>query len=552
MEPPERMEPVEPINILLVDDRPSNLIALKAILERPEYNLVLAASGEEALKWVLREEFALILMDVAMPRLDGLETAMMLKGRQRSRHIPILFVTASVHDVESVTRAYQSGAVDYLHKPVEPYLVKAKVEVFVELFRQRREIERQAALLRESAIREQEYELRRREAERWRYLDEASSRLLVSLDADVTLKALGEITVPRLADGCAVYAGATGMRLLEVRHAERPERAGQLASPSPLQGLDPERVERVCVEGVSERAADGRLLIVPLNARGHVQGAMALMRHPHSPSFSDGDLAVAEELGRRAAIATDNARLYAEARAAVQLRDEFLSIAAHELRTPLTTLRLGLQSLSRDAAVRAIGEEGMVARRLRQSLRSTDRLTSLVDHLLDVSRVVSGRLQLQREPLDLAQLASEMVERFREEAARVGTELRLIASEPVCGAWDRLRLEQVMDNLLTNALKYAPGKPVEVTVSGGEGWAHFVVRDHGIGIAQEDVDRIFGRFERAVPLDHYGGLGLGLYLVQQFVHAHEGRIRVQTAKGEGSTFTVELPMVAEPAEAAPA
>ncbi len=145
-----------------------------------------------------------------------------------------------------------------------------------------------------------------------------------------------------------------------------------------------------------------------------------------------------------------------------------------------------------------------------------------------------------------------MVDRFREEAARVGTELRLTSEGPVQGAWDRLRLEQVMDNLLTNALKYAPGKPVEVSVRAEDGWARFTVRDHGIGIAQEDVDRIFGRFERAVPLAHYGGLGLGLYLVQQFVHAHGGRIRVQSARGEGSTFTVELPLVLEQGDAAPA
>jgi signal transduction histidine kinase len=234
-------------------------------------------------------------------------------------------------------------------------------------------------------------------------------------------------------------------------------------------------------------------------------------------------------------------RLAAEAQAAVRLRDEFLGIAAHELRTPLTSLTLQLQLLHRQLG----REEPLDARRLARGVstseRQTARLAKLVDSLLDVSRLTQGRLELQLEELDLAEVAREVARRFETEAQAHGVALSVDAPEPVRGRWDRLRLEQVLTNLLSNALKYGPGAPVQVRVRPEGSGARVEVQDWGIGIAPEDAPRIFERFERAVSSRHYGGLGLGLFITRQLVEALGGRIVVASAPQQGSTFTVMLP-----------
>jgi signal transduction histidine kinase len=193
---------------------------------------------------------------------------------------------------------------------------------------------------------------------------------------------------------------------------------------------------------------------------------------------------------------------------------------------------------------------GRLGNKLAHSIKQTRRLGRLVDSLLDASRISAGRLQLQLEAFDLGELAREVTERLEGEASRAGCALS-VELAPAAGTWDRLRLEQVLVNLLTNALKYAAGRPVhvQVRVAAGER-VQLSVRDHGIGIAGEDVERIFGMFERAVPIRHYGGLGLGLSIVRQIVEAHGGRVEVESAPHEGSTFTVSLPLHASDARAA--
>jgi PAS domain S-box-containing protein len=230
---------------------------------------------------------------------------------------------------------------------------------------------------------------------------------------------------------------------------------------------------------------------------------------------------------------------------AVGARDEFLSIASHELRTPLTVLAIELGGLRRrlqkvPPAVAATVNE-VIGGKLDNTLRQTDRLNRLIENLLEVSRISSGRLRIDREPLDLAALVADVVERFAETASHVGCTLALHAAAPVPGHWDRLRLEQVVTNLLSNALKYGAGKPVELTVTSDGARASLAVRDHGIGIGAADIARIFGRFERAVSPRHFGGLGLGLYITRQIAEAHGGAIRVDSRPDEGSTFTVDLP-----------
>ncbi len=239
----------------------------------------------------------------------------------------------------------------------------------------------------------------------------------------------------------------------------------------------------------------------------------------------------------------ERARLYRKAQEEVQKRDEFLSIASHELRTPVTALQLQLQMLHR-MADRTGGELPAVLLRKMEGLeRQTRRITHLVNELLDLSRMRLGRLELRLDEIDLAQLTREAVDHLREEVERAGSELTLLAETAAVGRWDRLRIEQVVTNLVANAVKFGKGKPIAVSVEADPDRARITVEDHGIGIAPQDQARVFGRFERAVPANHFGGLGLGLYIARQIVEAHGGAIRLQSAPGSGSTFTVDLPRV---------
>jgi len=208
-----------------------------------------------------------------------------------------------------------------------------------------------------------------------------------------------------------------------------------------------------------------------------------------------------------------------------------------------------LQRVCREARVESFN--GALNGRVDKAVKATGRLTSLVDSLLDVSRIATGRLELKLEECDLAEIAREIVERTAEEARRTGSELRLRAPSPATGLWDRLRLEQVFSNLLSNAIKYGAGKPIELGVEAKEERARLSVQDHGIGISPADVERIFGRFERAVPARHYGGLGLGLYITQQIVAEHGGTVRVTSEPGGGSLFTIDLPRRIPAPEAEP-
>lgn len=237
-----------------------------------------------------------------------------------------------------------------------------------------------------------------------------------------------------------------------------------------------------------------------------------------------------------------------ELAAAIQARDAFLSAASHELRTPLTSLSLLIQMLGRTA--RSSPDPAReVAARLPALERNVTRLTRLVEDLLDVSRLAAGRLSLTLEVLDLAQLVTEVAARFEAEATVDAPPIELEARGPVRGRWDRLRLEQVADNLLSNALKYGGGKPVRVVVDARGGAAVLSVTDQGIGIAEHDRIRIFERFERTREAQNYGGIGIGLWIVREIVEALGGEVTVESAPRQGSTFTVRLPLEADAPDA---
>jgi len=298
------------------------------------------------------------------------------------------------------------------------------------------------------------------------------------------------------------------------------------------------------------------VLCAPILVRGQVAALFCVTTRKLAGAFGPEELRIAEYIATLAGAALENAqgfaevhalsdereRLYQEAQGALRKRDEFLAVASHELRTPFTPMRLYLQGLLnalRNPA-KAAGLESWVVK-LETANTRLQRLAKLVEELFDVSRMAYDKLPLRRGEVDLSLLAEEAGERWQEELARVGCTYTLKAPEPVVGHWDGMRLEQVIDNLLSNAMKFGPGQPIHLAVTKSAGGARLIVRDFGRGIAPEDQGRIFERFERAVS-ENYGGFGLGLWICREVVQAHGGQLSVESAPGQGATFTVELPL----------
>jgi signal transduction histidine kinase len=250
------------------------------------------------------------------------------------------------------------------------------------------------------------------------------------------------------------------------------------------------------------------------------------------------------ETGLRRAL-EERERLLEDRRQAVAARDQFLAVAAHELRTPLTTLGLLVDHLNTSASAELRGDaktETVPRQQLAMLKRQVDRLRGLVAEMLDVSRITRGNLQLEPGRVDLREVVREVLDRFALEIERHQVMVSVDAPTPVHGTWDAARVDQVVTNLVSNALKYGAGRPIEVSVRAGTSWATIVVRDHGVGIPLEEQTTVFGPFARAVAARHHSGLGLGLWIAQQIVHASGGRISLESQPGEGSTFTVELPL----------
>ncbi len=280
-----------------------------------------------------------------------------------------------------------------------------------------------------------------------------------------------------------------------------------------------------------DRLSSRSAIVVPLRSRETYFGLMTLVRSSPEEDFDDTDLVTTEDLAGRVAAALENAKLYREAQDAIRIRDAFLAIASHELKTPLTALTLELEAQRRGREVSAAS-----------MLRQVKRLTDLVDSLLDVTRIRGGELELDLHEIDLSTVVRELGARYLSEAARAGCTLRVEADVPILGRWDRPRIEQIVSSLLSNALKYGPGKPVTVRTEALGDRARIVVCDEGIGIAPAALARIFERFERAVSHHQYGGLGLGLYLARRIVEAMGGTISARSEEGRGATFVVELPI----------
>ncbi|MDC3958989.1 sensor histidine kinase [Polyangium jinanense] len=400
------------------------------------------------------------------------------------------------------------------------------------------------------------------------FFAEASESLGASLEYEQVLRCLAELCVRGLADWCVIDIIDNGrIRRVSGIHrdpAKQPllEELQRRYPPFPGSPHPAARVIRSGAPLLFSKITDATLrastvdaehfrilralgpksgMHVPLVARGQIAGAVTLVSADPARPYGAADLGMAEELSHRAAIAMDNARLYRATQEAVRMRDEFLAVASHELRTPMTSLGLSLQSLLRsiqsDKPTDRKATEDLIQRACRQS----DRMNRLIDELLDVSRFDSGQVALETTEVDLSALVKEVVARFELDLQRSRCPVTIHGDAPVIGVWDRSRLEQVVTNLLGNAIKFGGGKPITIVVRKEAGSTSLMVSDQGIGIAPDQQTRIFERFGRAVSARHYGGLGLGLYICRRIAEAHGGSIRVESAQGMGSTFVVELP-----------
>lgn len=548
-------------NILIVDDLPEKLLVYRTILEDLGQNLVAVSSGSEALKEVLRQDFAVILMDVNMPGMDGFETAGLIRQRKRSAFTPIIFITAFADEVHTA-RGYAHGAVDFIPSPVVPDVLRSKVRVFVDLFRMTLQVKRQAeehlALMEEKAKRTAAEETNRR----LRFLARAGSVLGRSLDFNATLHDLVHLAVPFLADECVVAladgAGEGRKSVLRARIAANSrvlveEQAGPEHLPEELA----EPVQRALTAGISSSTlaeevstseSAATTIIRPLQARGQTLAVLALILNSSGRQYSPADVAVADSLASRAAIALENARLHQSLQEADRRKDDFLAMLAHELRNPLGPVRNAVQVL------RLVGPQDQRLTQARDMIdRQVTHMARLVDDLLDATRIARGKILLRKEQCELARIVRQTAEDYRSvfEASGLSMELSL-PTEPLWVEGDPTRLAQMVGNLLHNAHKFTnPGGKVVITVGSDRRTGQVCIRvaDTGIGIEPTMLPRIlevFAQADRSLDRSR-GGLGLGLALVKGLAELHGGTISAESnGLGHGAMFTISLPMVKQP------
>lgn len=524
-------QPEPKVNVLLVDDHRENLVALVAILSQLNQNLVQAQSGEAALRRILEQDFAVILLDVQMPGIDGFETAALIRQRARSRQIPIIFLTAFSTSNSMMFKGYSLGAVDYLQKPIEPEILLSKVGVFVELAKKTAEVARQAAQLSRLNL-----EMRQSE-ERFRALSHCSPLGVFLTDAA----------------GICTYMNPRcesqwGFQLMES------------IAQSWLQSVpEPERQQVTehwfnYLQHRTEYSQEFSLLQPP--------GHQRWLHMRASPMLSDtgdflGHVGTIEEITERKQAETARAEFIREqaarqqAEAANNMKDEFLATLSHELRTPLNSI-LGWSRLLHTRKF----DQATTERALEAIERNARLQAQLIEDILDVSRIIRGKLQLSIHQIHLAAVIDAAVEALRPAAEAKSISL-VYSLEPAVNPVlaDPTRFQQVVWNLLSNAIKFTPEEgQVTLSLSQTEQHVQLVVTDTGIGIKPEFLPYVFDRFRQAdsTSTRSYGGLGLGLAIVRHLVELHGGFVQVTSAgEGQGATFTVNLPQLPTPPDAEP-
>jgi PAS domain S-box-containing protein len=531
--PPVELPEDAPIGrILMVDDHPPNLVALSAILQPLGQELVRANSGREALRQLLEGDFALILMDVQMPGLDGLETARLIKERPRNRHIPIIFLTAIAKDPSYIFRGYREGAVDDMLKPFDPEILRAKAAVFVDLWRKGELVRRQQELLlaRERVEQERRVELR------FRAVTDSMPQCVWAARADGEIHYCNRVW--------REYAGEeTGITFFDAVPEEEAADVRAAFIKAVRAGLPLEREQRL-------RRHDGEWLwhlvrmLPETDETGQITGFIC--------TATDIDQQKRfEEANRQLLAAAQEAREQAEI--ASRAKDEFLAVVSHELRTPLNAI-LGWTQMLRTGVV----EERARPRALETIERNARAQTQLVEDILDVSRIVVGKLRVNIQKIDLNAVARAALDAVRPAAEAKGVELVCTLCSEVAEFYgDPDRLQQIIWNLLVNAIKFTPrdGR-VTLSVARVESQMEIRVVDTGVGITPEFLPHVFDRFRQADSsiTREQGGLGLGLAIVRHLVELHGGTVEARSeGPGRGAELTVRLPVraVAMPSTPAP-
>jgi signal transduction histidine kinase/DNA-binding response OmpR family regulator len=549
--------PADRSNILIVDDRLDKRVVFRTILEELEQNIITASSGEEALRWLLDNECAVILLDVNMPGMDGLETAELIRSRRKSAHTPIIFITAFADEMHTA-RGYSLGAVDYILSPVVPNILRSKVKALVQLHRLNAELKKRSdervALVREQAARTIAEEQQRRAS----FLAEATQAMASSLDIDTILKSASSLLVPFIADYSAVVlVGDDG--------TARARSSSSVAGWDQYLGAHREGFEKLllqqqvrvmekglhCVNDRLAVVADGdapddspagEVHAFPLTTRGRTRGVLLLALGPSSRRLAGADLSLADSLAGRAAASLENCLLYDEIQSADRRKNEFLATLSHELRNPLAPMRAALHMLRGKGAV----DPGKARSLLDTMDRQVVQMSRLVEDLLDISRITRGVIELRRETVDVAGEIRNALESCAGplEVGRHKLTLDLPA-EPLKVVADAVRLQQILENLILNAVKYTqPGGEIEVSAEAQLGDVVVRVRDNGIGIAPDKLSQVWDLFVQVDDSTERTrkGLGIGLALVKDLVRRHGGSVEASSeGLGKGSTFSVRLP-----------
>lgn len=512
------------VNILIVDDQPENLLALEAVLGKLGENLVRASSGEEALRCLLNQDFAVILLDIQMPGMDGFETANLIRSRARSQHTPIIFLTAFDASEQGVFKGYSLGAVDYLIKPINSEILVSKVGVFVDLFKKTAAVQHQAAQL--TAINR---ELRRSE-ERFRSLSASSPSGIFVIDSEGRCT----YTNPRFQAICGIAPDRISERSWQqCIHLDDRDRAvsqwnvylehgGEFSEELRFQTPN-ERVQWVHVRSCPMVAQSGEAL-------GHV-GTIEDITERKEAEVTRAQV-MREQLARQ------------EAEAANRMKDEFLAVLSHELRTPLNSM-LGWVRLLRTKQY----DQKMIDRALETIERNAETQAQLIEDILDVSTIIRGKLRLNHRSIQPVAVIQAAIDGVRPQVEAKSIQLITEFAPNIGNVWgDSTRLQQIVWNLLTNAVKFTPEEG-KITIQAQTEEANMVritVTDTGIGIDAEFLPHVFDRFRQAdsTTTRSHNGLGLGLAIVRHLVELHEGTIEA-TSPGleKGATFTVRLPLL---------
>jgi PAS domain S-box-containing protein len=552
--------PMPPVEILLVDDRPENLLALEAILEPLGQTLVRAHSGDEALRLLLSHDFAMILLDVQMPGIDGFETARLIKSRERTKYIPIIFLTAISKDEEYVFEGYSVGAVDYLTKPFQPDILRSKVSVFVDLYQKQRQLASQADLIRESEKRE--LELRHM---REIYESEARFSEIVAsaMDAIVVFDADGLISLFNAAAErmfCTTSASAVGANVTKffpdasrretlerICHlsnvATRPDEPGCATDSVPDEHVlaftgrretgeeFPIEATASCLDVRGKRTYT--LIVRDISERRRAEQALKEQAESLAKAMTELK-ALNDELGER----------QAELERAMAARSRFYASMSHELRTPINAV-LGYSTLLLENIYGPLNEKQ--AEGITRTHKAAKHLLELVNDVLDLSKIEAGKIDLRLQPVQFPQLIEDLFVTVRPLADQYGSPLALQHDGDALGVVsDPRRLRQILLNLLSNAIKFGRGKPIQVhSTPMPDGGIRIEVRDQGEGIAATDLDKIFDEFVQLGKTQLTEGTGLGLPISRRLAEMLHGTLEVESELGAGSVFRLTLPATGE-------